>query len=297
MLKRGGRGRVRLLGTPAEEGGGGKIRLLAAGAFEGADACFLTHPIAVLPHLKEYSGLADPLTDATSKILVTFKGKSAHTTFGSWNGRNALDAAVLAYNGISMLRQQIKTTDKVHGYIVSGGERTNVIPDTAVLEFQFRTSSQRETTQLQNRVEDCFRGAALATGCTVDIKQGLQYNDMRSNKPICLDYAANMEQLGYPVSCKFSEAGSRVPAGGDQGNVSYECPAFHGGFNIATEPGAFNHTPGFAEAAGSEDAFQDALRSTKGMALTALRVLEDDEFAAAVKKDFEDDCKIRQMES
>lgn len=293
-LKGDARGRVRLLGTPAEEGGGGKIKLIAAGAFEDVDACFLTHPIPMLPQLKGYpGGLADARTDATSKILVKFTGKPAHASMSPWIGKNALDAAVLAYNGISMLRQQIKPDERIHGCIVNGGDKTNVIPDTAVLEFQVRASSRRGATQLQSRIEQCFKGAALSTGCTVEIEQGLQYNDMRFNKPLSREYANIMSGKGHPTSCQFSETGSRFPAAGDQGNVSYECPAFHGGFIIPAEKGSFNHTPGFAKAAGSEEAFQAALLSAKVMALTALRVLEDDEFAAAVKKNFEDDRKIR----
>jgi metal-dependent amidase/aminoacylase/carboxypeptidase family protein len=39
------KGRVRLLGTPAEEGGGGKIELLKAGVYRGMDACLMGHPV------------------------------------------------------------------------------------------------------------------------------------------------------------------------------------------------------------------------------------------------------------
>ncbi|KAF6513802.1 hypothetical protein HZS61_007127 [Fusarium oxysporum f. sp. conglutinans] len=41
-------GRVRLLGTPAEEGGGGKVHLIKAGAYEGVDACLMAHPTGKL---------------------------------------------------------------------------------------------------------------------------------------------------------------------------------------------------------------------------------------------------------
>ncbi|KAG0201368.1 hypothetical protein BGX28_005793 [Mortierella sp. GBA30] len=37
-------GRVRLLGTPAEETTGGKVVLIEKGAFDGLDACMMTHP-------------------------------------------------------------------------------------------------------------------------------------------------------------------------------------------------------------------------------------------------------------
>jgi len=40
---------------------------------------------------------------------------SAHASLSPWEGRNTLDAAVLAYNNISALRQQLKPTHRVHG--------------------------------------------------------------------------------------------------------------------------------------------------------------------------------------
>lgn len=44
---------------------------------------------------------------------------SAHAAWRPWEGKNALDAAFLAYSGVSVLRQQIKPDHRVHG-IVSG---------------------------------------------------------------------------------------------------------------------------------------------------------------------------------
>lgn len=38
-------GRIRILGTPAEEGGGGKIQLIRAGAFKGTDAALMSHAV------------------------------------------------------------------------------------------------------------------------------------------------------------------------------------------------------------------------------------------------------------
>lgn len=40
---------------------------------------------------------------------------SAHAALSPWEGKNALDAAVLGYNNISALRQQLKPTCRVHG--------------------------------------------------------------------------------------------------------------------------------------------------------------------------------------
>lgn len=186
-----------------------------------------------------------------------------------------------------MLRQQIAPDERVSGIISDGGKRTNIITDVASMEYQFRASSRAAVSALQARVESCFRGAALATGCEVSIAPGLAYDDMKINRPLCEEYAAAMKSLGSPVSCRFEDPASRVPASGDQGNVSYAVPAFHGGFGIETVPGAFNHTPGFAKASEMEDAFKRTLEAAKGMALVGIRVLEDEQFAERVWKDFE----------
>lgn len=39
----------------------------------------------------------------------------AHAALSPWEGKNALDAAVLAYTNISALRQQLHPTHRVHG--------------------------------------------------------------------------------------------------------------------------------------------------------------------------------------
>ena len=51
-LKQSGKpGRVRLLGTPAEEGGGGKLELIKNGAYEGADASLMVRHLQVIQRL------------------------------------------------------------------------------------------------------------------------------------------------------------------------------------------------------------------------------------------------------
>ena len=45
---------------------------------------------------------------------------SAHAGLSPWEGKNALDAAVLAYSSVGLLRQQIPPTHRVHG--IFGGQ-------------------------------------------------------------------------------------------------------------------------------------------------------------------------------
>lgn len=73
----------------------------------------------------------------------------------------------------------------------------------------------------------------------------------------------------------------------DMGNVSHIVPGFHGAFGIPTTPDVSIHSRGFAAAASTDEAHEVAMKSAKGMAMMALRVIVDDGVANAVQQDFE----------
>ena len=52
-----------------------------------------------------------------SRVDVTYKGRASHAAGFPWEGVNALDAAVMAYNNVSVLRQQMKPSWRVHGTV------------------------------------------------------------------------------------------------------------------------------------------------------------------------------------
>lgn len=160
-------GRVRILGTPAEEGGGGKVKLLEAGAFnDDISASIMAHPIPSHTYKDGYTGLAGLKLIASHKIRVEFRGKSAHAGGEPWQGVNALDAAVAAYANISMLRQQIRPEERVHGVIEEGGTVPNVITEYTRMNYYIRSPTIQQCDELLARVKACIEAAALATGCT-----------------------------------------------------------------------------------------------------------------------------------
>jgi len=59
--------------------------------------------------------------EKTSNVVLP----SAHAALSPWEGKNALDAAVLGYNNISALRQQLKPTHRVHGIFEGKDWATN----------------------------------------------------------------------------------------------------------------------------------------------------------------------------
>src|SRR5947209_3698706 len=111
-------GRVQVIGTPAEEGGGGKIRLIRAGIFQEVDAAMMFHPDAKTQVLH--------WALAVTHMQFEFIGRAAHASGDPEKGINALDAFVLAYNGISMLRQHIKEGARLHGFLTERGTAPNM---------------------------------------------------------------------------------------------------------------------------------------------------------------------------
>lgn len=168
-------GRVRILGTPAEEGGGGKAKLIDAGAFSPAEdvaAAIMAHPTSshqIFNTPGQYSGLAGFKLIASHKFRTEFRGKPAHAAGEPWNGVNALDAAVAAYTNVALLRQQMETDERVHGVIEVGGTVPNVITDYTRMNWNVRSPTIERADKLLERVKKCIEAAALAAGC------GLEY--------------------------------------------------------------------------------------------------------------------------
>ncbi|KAF9769458.1 hypothetical protein IL306_013122 [Fusarium sp. DS 682] len=273
-------GRIRILGTPAEEGGAGKIRLLDAGAFEGAAAALMSHPTS-MGRIKEVQGLAGAaglVTVAASKLTANFFGKSAHAGATPWQGHNALDAAVSSYVNISMLRQQIKPAERIHGVITNGGEAPNIIPEKTSMVYGVRGRTADECNDLIRRVTACFEAAATATDCQVQTEVPFIYKDQILNSVLCEAFTHEMALLGDEFLPMAKEA---VSASTDMGNVSHVVPSFHCSYGIRSGD-ASNHAPGFTAAAGTADALDRAVRVGRGLAMLGIRVLIDNDLRQRV---------------
>ena len=107
---------------------------------------------------------------AREQIFCEFHGKAAHAGGNPWDGVNALDAFVAAYNNISHLRQQIRDTDRIHTAILDAPKVANVIPAYTKVMFTTRSETLRSLGHLTSRVMNCVKAGALATGCEVSIE-------------------------------------------------------------------------------------------------------------------------------
>ncbi|KIW94539.1 uncharacterized protein Z519_04515 [Cladophialophora bantiana CBS 173.52] len=279
-------GRIRLLGTPAEEGGGGKCKLIDAGAFREKDivAAIMAHPVTAHQFRGGYTGLAGLKFIASHKFRVEYRGKQAHAAGEPWNGVNALDAAVAAYNSVSMLRQQMRPDERVHGVIEDGGTVPNVITAYTRMNWYVRAPDMVRADNLLHKVKKCCEAAAAATGCEISYIPAPSYKNLRVNLPLCRQYVEDMATLGEKIMVKNDES---YTASTDMGNVSFEVPSFHGAFPIPTDANVSMHHPRFAGHAATDEAHRAAIQCGKGMAMLALRVLTDPRLVEEARKDFE----------
>ncbi len=271
-------GRVRLLGTPAEERGGGKELMAREGAFEGVDAALMVHPAGV--------DLATMPCIAVADVDVTFHGRSAHASAAPQAGINALDALVASYQALSALRQHITHTERIHGIITHGGDASNVIPERASGRFGVRAANEAALEKLKKRADACFAAGALATGARAEIDWGsVDYLDLNTCWPLANAYQANAEALGrtfFPMD----KLPSTVAGSTDMGNISQRVPSIHP--MITSAPAHVTiHNAEFEKWAGSEMGESAAIDGAKALAMTAIDFFLDAELRAASRAAFE----------
>ena len=268
-------GRVRIMGTPAEEGGGGKILMARQGAFEGLAAAMMVHPAD--------ADLIRMDTIAVQEMYVDYHGKAAHAAAAPQEGRNALDAAVLGYVNVAALRQHILPNERIHGIFNRAGDKANIVPAETSMTWMVRSPTIASLQPLKGRVVACLEASAAATGCTCTHSwQDVTYADMIDNGPMVSSYVANAARLGRTVQDPLA-IGHPVVGSTDMGNVSYLVPSIHPMIKVADD-GVPIHTAAFAEFARSESGDRAVLDGAKAMAMTVIDLWADarlrDEVAA-----------------
>ena len=258
---------VKVLGTPAEEGGGGKILMLERGLFNGIHAAMMVHPapfeFPTIPCL------------AVQHFNVHYRGRSAHASAFPHLGRNAADALTVAQVAIGVLRQHIRSTDRIHGIVTDGGDAANIIPERTAGQWYARAATLDELmSELYPRVKDCFRAGALATGTEVSFEEpGPAYSEFRADEDLLAIWVREATGIGreLPPEDSLDEglAGST-----DMANVSLEIPAIHPMLGIDAGE-AVNHQPEFAAACVTASADRAIRDGALGMARTTLAAASD----------------------
>ena len=270
-------GEIRVYGTPGEEGGengSAKGSFVREGYFKDVDAALCVHPGS------DHHELTHPEI-ACAPIRIEFRGKAAHASSSPKDGINALDALVLVFNAIGLMRQQLPADVRVHGIVTKGGDAPNIITDLTEGKFYVRAATVKRMMKVYHQLEDIVKGAALQTGCT-GLLEPAQRNLIDNVVPTpSFDevYRKNLVSLGETFEDKVFPLGSS-----DVGNVSQVIPVIQPMIRISETPVA-GHSIEKREACRGETGLRSIALGAKALALTAMDLILDPELLERIKED------------
>ena len=218
--------RLKRLERPSRTTSISSVRLMKNCAAARSVMCehgvFHDYDLAVMVHISPTKTNANSHFLALDDYRIAFHGQTAHAAGEPWNGRNALNGAMLALHGIDMLRQHVRPETRIGSYIVDGGRASNVVPDYAEVECCIRHSERAYLDTVVEKVMKCFEGAAIATETTYDVRQmGEKFDNMVWNETATQAAEQVLSDMGIAYEAP-KDCGSS-----DVGNVSHQCPALH----------------------------------------------------------------------
>lgn len=262
-----------IYGTPAEETLGGKIVMLDDGYMKELDLALMSHGS---PNTS-----VDEKCMALENFVVTFHGVKSHAAISPDEGRSALDAALLSFHAIEMLREHVKDDTRMHYTIRNAGGPPNVVPDLTVAEYTLRSYSTSYLNTVVERFYNILKGAALMTDTTYDIQRDLPFK----SKIVC--HSVNdllMKNAAYEKAPSIA-APRKKTGSTDFGNVLYEIPGSC--IRIAfTKPDAQPHSQEYLEAGKTDKAHDAICYAAKIMADTFCDVITTPGLLTQIKEEF-----------
>ena len=271
-------GEIRVYGTPGEEcgeNGSAKGSFVRECFFADVDAALCVHPGS------DHHELTHPEI-ACAPIRIEFQGKASHASSNPQDGINALDALVLVFNAIGLMRQQLPKDVRIHGIVTKGGNAPNIIPDYTEGRFFVRAATVSRMMDVLHRLEKIVEGAALQTGCTglLEPTQRNLVDNVVPTPSFDAVYLKNLLSLGE----KYDEERKSQLGSSDVGNVSQVIPVIQPMIRISDVPVA-GHSIEKREACRSETGLRSIALGAKALALTALDLIQSPELLAQIKKD------------
>jgi amidohydrolase len=256
-----------VVGTPAEESAvpsaGGKVPILDHGHFDGIDAAIMIHPMTE-------DGIAESSSLVAYGLEFEFHGRAAHAAANPHEGINALDALIVMFNSVGLLRQQVRSDARIHGVITYGGGAPNVIPPFTSARFRVRAADAVYAKELFGRVIACAEAGARATGARMEWREyAYPYLNMVPNQAIGDAMRANLQAVGRTAVPRDGDEGSGST---DFGNVSHRVPAAYAYLGICGKEAGW-HTREVAAATKTARGHSAIVDGAKLLALTAIDVL------------------------
>ena len=266
---------ITVYGTPAEESVSGKIRMIQNGCtFEELDVALMMHGGPATQ--------VDVKSLANSKYKVIFHGVSAHAAIKPEKGRSALDALILAFQGIEFLREHVNSDVKIHYTVVNcGGTPANVVPAYAEASVYVRSYNRAYLDTVCRRFEKVLKGAAMMTETEVEI---IEEKKVDNKIPVLTLNDLVMKQAEEIHAPQIAPAREKTGST-DFGNVMRRVPGTCARIAFVA-PGAAAHSQEYIEAGKTEAAHDAVIYGAKILAGTALELIEDPELLKQAKEEF-----------
>lgn len=171
-------GTVKLMFQPAEEGGAGAARMIEEGVLDGpkVEAAFMLH---VRPELEagQVSYGAGPLLAGADGFTITVEGRGGHAA----RPHQAIDPVVVGSHIVVALQTLVsREVDPTVPAVVTigsfnAGNRSNVIPDRAVLMGTIRAFDEKLFAHLEQRLKEVVAGVASSLRAKVGIEFEMSY--------------------------------------------------------------------------------------------------------------------------
>ncbi|EAX48543.1 amidohydrolase [Thermosinus carboxydivorans Nor1] len=261
-------------GTPAEETTSGKLPMVAAGLFDKLDVALMTHP-------------GDRTTVGAKSLALNlvdfiFEGKASHAAAAPEKGISALDGVMMLFNGIEYLREHVRPDVRIHGIVTDGGAAANIVPERAAARFYIRGADRDYLNTVVERVYNVARGAALATGTKVNIKEIKAYDNKLLVDSLNQLLLENAKEAGATQILPPPESTGST----DFGSVSYRVPAAELG--IAFVPvGTPGHSQAYVQAGTSPSGHEAVIVAAKALAGAGYDLIVNPDLLKQVKDEFQ----------
>ncbi len=260
-------------GTPAEETSCGKVQMLREGCFKDIDVALMFHGNPTTSY--------DNDSMAMSSFRVEFHGRSSHAAIQPENGRSALDALLLAFQGIEFLREHVEDGTRMHYTVLDAGGPANVVPERSAGTFVLRSGNRAYLDTLVERFQKVIQGAALMTETVYEIEEEKRLDNrvaVPALNDLLMEYARQLE--APRIRPPRTKNGSS-----DFGNVMYRLPGAC--LRVAFVPeGTSSHTVAFREAGKSSEAHQAVVLAAKILAAACGDLIMTPELLVKVKEEF-----------
>lgn len=250
---------------------GGKSELIRRGEFDDIDISLTSH-VHMLQGVESDLLLGNVACTGFMSKSVHMLGKSAHAAQAPHDGVNALNAAALGLNAMSMIRETFQEKDavRVHGQVRDDGFPCQTIPDHVLVDLMVRAKTLDAIKKTAEKVDRAYTGAAYAIGAEAKIvtTQGYLPIIARHADQVLIDAAEVLKEERPELTTENITDDMINFASTDVGDLTHIMPVLN--FTFGGAEGAL-HSKDYR----ITDSYKLHIMPAKMMAITAYRLLKD----------------------